>query len=550
MLFNSFSFLVFFPVVVFIYFILPRQKRLRNLWLLLASYFFYMSWNARYGLLLLFCTGVTYIAALWISLICSRRRKKSRRRGRFVLTLALCLVFCLLFYFKYTNFFVENLQRVCALFGVSLFIPSFDIVLPVGISFFTFQAAGYLIDVYRGDTKAEKDFIQYALFVSFFPQLVAGPIERSRSLLAQLGEVHTFDFDRARDGLYEMLWGYFLKMVIADRAAIFVDQIYNEHPGDGGVLIILATVLFAFQIYGDFGGYSMIARGAARVLGIDLMENFRSPYRALTTRDFWRRWHISLNTWFVDYVYIPLGGNRKGNLRKYFNTLFVFFLSGLWHGARWNFVIWGLLNGLYQIIGSIRTDRRIAREERANRFHTYAPKGPRPSGIGQDVYSFDGTPVTHDISAVRKEAAPEKAAPPIRQSAKEETLPRHFKWFHRLLTFVLIDIAWLFFRSNSLADAFFLIRQVFAHPLPASPLPDALFGYGLAQADMILLLSAILLLLLADLVHDKGLSIRRGLQKLPWLFRIVILSVIILFILIFGIWGNTYDAQSFIYFQF
>lgn len=235
----------------------------------------------------------------------------------------------------------------------SSILPSVDILLPVGISFYTFQALGYTIDVYRGDTCAEKNFFQYALFVSFFPQLVAGPIERSSHLLQQLATPHKFNSEEAKSGLLLMLWGFFLKIVLADRIAIFVDWVYGDYHTFGGWYLIVATALFAIQIYCDFAGYSIIAMGAAQILGIRLMENFQSPYLAVSVADFWRRWHISLTSWFRDYLYIPLGGSRCSKWRKYMNKMIVFLVSGLWHGAKISFVVWGGLNGLYQIIGEI-----------------------------------------------------------------------------------------------------------------------------------------------------------------------------------------------------
>ena len=270
----------------------------------------------------------------------------------FVINLAI------LFFFKYFNFTMGLAQSLTAALGISFTVPKLDVLLPVGISFYTFQALSYTMDVYRDDVYAEKNFFQYALFVSFFPQLVAGPIERSKNLLKQLAVAHKFNFERARDGLLLMLWGFFLKMVVADRISIFVTTVYDNYTDYGGIYLIVATLLFAVQIYCDFSGYSTIALGASRILGIELMENFNAPYLSTTVAQFWRNWHISLTSWFKDYLYIPLGGSRKGKVRKQINKVIVFLVSGLWHGANMTYVIWGLLNGLYQVVGELTMPAR------------------------------------------------------------------------------------------------------------------------------------------------------------------------------------------------
>lgn len=359
MLFNSFKYIVFLPILLLFYFVLPAKAK--NYWLLLCSYFFYMSWNAVYGILLLACTVVSYAGAMLI------QKEKNRK---IILAVTLLLLFSSLAFYKYTNFILQNLFRVLRFAGIHSSV-TLDIILPVGISFFTFQAAGYVIDVYRKEIDAEKNFFNYALFVSFFPQLVAGPIERSRNLLWQFDTCKKFDFDRAKDGVLIMLWGYFLKMVLADRAAIFVNNAY-AHPYDTeGMSLIFATVFFAFQIYGDFYGYSLIAKGSARILGFDLMDNFKSPYCALNVQDFWRRWHISLSTWFRDYVYFPLGGSRCSKLRTSFNIIAVMALSGLWHGAGWHFITWGILHGILQVVDRITYGVQEKLPKMLRRFATF-----------------------------------------------------------------------------------------------------------------------------------------------------------------------------------
>ena len=349
MLFNSVNFLLFFPMVVLICFILPKQ--VRHFWLLLASYYFYMCWNAKYVLLLLFSTCITYISGRVLGRINSHAEtQQSIRMKKTVVFGSLLLNLGLLFWFKYINFTISCLVKIFSVVNVEITLPSFDIVLPVGISFFTFQALSYTMDVYRGDIYPEKNFFKYALFVSFFPQLVAGPIERSKHLLKQLSVPNVFDFNRALNGFLLMLWGFFLKIVLADRIAIFVDTIYENYEKYPGAYLLIATILFALQIYCDFAGYSTIAIGASEILGISLMENFDAPYLSTSVGQFWRRWHISLTSWFKDYLYIPLGGNRKSKIGGYINLLVVFLLTGIWHGAAWTFIIWGLLNGILRIL--------------------------------------------------------------------------------------------------------------------------------------------------------------------------------------------------------
>lgn len=333
MLFNSFNFLIFFPIVLLLYFTVP--EKMKKIWLLFASYYFYMCWNVKYGILLVAVTLITYWGGIYIE-----RNNRNLQRKKLFLGIISVLIFAILFFFKYYNFMAKSITAFLHVLGITVANRSFDIVLPVGISFFTFQSIGYVVDVYRGD-KAERNLWRYALFISFFPQLVAGPIERSGNLLKQFYEPQVFHYEKIREGLLLMMWGYFLKLMIADRAAIYVDVVFDSFYTYSGMYILVATILFAFQIYCDFAGYSIIAMGAARMLGIELMSNFECPYFSKTVSEFWTRWHVSLGSWFRDYLYIPLGGNRKGTLKKYCNKMSVFFVSGLWHGANWTFFIWG-----------------------------------------------------------------------------------------------------------------------------------------------------------------------------------------------------------------
>ena len=312
MLFNSLQFLIFFPLVCIVYFIL-RNNKSRIPFLLIASYYFYMNWNPTYAILILTSTLLTYLCGIFVEKNDSDKHKK-----KLFLTISLIINFSILFIFKYFNFINDSVFAIMEYVGIRWSVPNLDVLLPVGISFYTFQAVGYSIDVYRGTIKAEKNFITYALFVSFFPQLVAGPIERAKNLLPQFYEEHKFDYNNVVEGLKLMLWGFFMKICVADTLSEYVNVVFNNVEHHNGTSLILATIFFTFQIYCDFGGYSNIAIGAARVMGFRLMENFHYPYFSLNIKEFWRRWHISLSSWFMDYVYIPLGGNRVKKLRLCF----------------------------------------------------------------------------------------------------------------------------------------------------------------------------------------------------------------------------------------
>ncbi|MCC7073395.1 MAG: MBOAT family protein [Deltaproteobacteria bacterium] len=341
MLFNSFEFLVFFPIVTALYFAVPL--RLRWVLLLVASSTFYMAFIPRYILIIYATIIVDYFAGLVIE------RSEGRRR-RFALIASLVANIGALAVFKYCNFFIDNANAFGRALDLPVTMARWDIILPIGLSFHTFQAMSYTIEVYRGNVRAERNFAVYALYVLFYPQLVAGPIERPQNIIHQLRERHRFDPVRATEGLRLMLWGFFKKVVVADRLAHVVDVVYANPDSWPGPVLVLATVAFAFQIYADFSGYSDIAIGAARIMGIDLMTNFRQPYLARSVSEFWSRWHISLSSWFRDYLYFPLGGNRVCAWRHRFNLMATFVVSGLWHGANWTFVCWGALNGAYLIM--------------------------------------------------------------------------------------------------------------------------------------------------------------------------------------------------------
>lgn len=492
MLFNSVDYLLFFPIVALLYFIIP--KRMRNAWLLLASYFFYMNWNAKYALLLLFSTIVTYGFALLIERIDTKQ--KASRLG--------CLFACifvnlgLLFYFKYTNFLLENVNRVFRLLHAGKQFEMLDIVLPVGISFFVFQALGYTIDVYRQKVSATKNLFRYALFVSFFPQLVAGPIERSANLLPQFEETHTFDVERIRRGLLQILWGLFMKIVIADNMAGSISMIYENFSAYSGVEIVLATMMFALQIYCDFGGYSNIAIGSAKVLGFTLMENFKSPYMAESISDFWDRWHISLTKWFTDYVYIPLGGSRKGAVRTCINTLIVFFVSGLWHGAQWTFVAWGVINGCYLII------EKNTKTLRAN--------------IRQKLH------------------------------VKEDTFGYHL--WQRIYVFFWVSFSWMFFRAGGMRTVLSMLNRIVFHFEGHKLFGWVIENIGMTPQTILVVCAAILLMAVVDYFKYKGTNVSEFVLAQGVVFRWAVYIILLFTIIMFGAYGYEFTQTEFIYFQF
>lgn len=479
MLFNSLQFAIFLPIVFIIYWILPH--RFRWVLLLFSSYYFYMSWNIRFVVLILFTTVVSYAAALMIEKTDNVKRKKA------VLSTALVLCLCLLFFFKYLDFFWDSLSAVLSVFAIKLNPLTIKLILPVGISFYTFQTIGYVIDVYRGTVSAEKNFGIYATFVSFFPQLVAGPIERTGNLLPQIREKHVFSYEQATYGLKLMALGFFKKMVIADNLAVCVDSVYNNLYSRTGFALVLAAAFFSIQIYCDFSGYSDIARGTAKLMGIELTENFRSPYFSTTIKELWGKWHISLSTWFRDYIYIPLGGNRVTRFRYWLNLLVTFLISGLWHGASWMYVIWGGIHGMLQIAESIfriRSERKI------------------------------GT----------------------------------FSWFLRvILVFIVTTCAFVFFRATSLGDAMY----VFRHMIEGFSSPIAYFELGIRSVGFKTRLVAtktvlaVVLLSVFDFFSLKTDVIKK-VSALPVAIRWMVYYIMLIFIFACARTSGT----QFIYFQF
>ena len=485
MIFNSAEFLIFYPLVLLLYFIFPKWLK----WplLLLASYFFYMIWNPPLIFLILFTTAVSYASGIIIE------KTESRRKKRFWLCMTLITSLGVLFFFKYFNFLADSAVSLWNLFGGSAKDFSLDLILPVGISFYTFQTLSYVIDVYRGSIKAERHFGWYALFVSFFPQLVAGPIERPENLLPQLKEDHKLEASNAFAGLQKMAVGFFKKIVVADIIAEFVNAVFNDAANATGFGVLLGAVLFAVQIYCDFSGYTDIAIGCARIMGIRLMQNFNLPYRARSIKEFWARWHISLSTWFRDYLYIPLGGNRCSKARNYFNIFVVFLVSGLWHGAKWTFVLWGVLHGCYQILGAIT---------KKTRFRVY-------------------------------------------EKLKIRTDSGLFAAGQRLVTFVLVCFAWIFFRANSTSELWGLLEKLFTSWETGS-VKATLSSMGITVTAALVTVLAILVMSMLDRMCDEPRLAENGTVSKQYTIAVITLAVTIAWSLLLSVGG----ASAFIYFQF
>jgi D-alanyl-lipoteichoic acid acyltransferase DltB (MBOAT superfamily) len=487
MLFNSLEFALFFPVVTILFFLLPH--RFRWLLLLLASCFFYMFFKPVYILILLFTIVIDYYAGIWIA------RQQDKKKKKRLLLLSIFANVSVLVVFKYYNFFAENINIVLGNLHTGD-IPLLKILLPIGLSFHTFQAMSYTIEVYRGNQQPEKHFGIYALYVMFYPQLVAGPIERPQNILHQFHEEKKFNYDNARSGLILIAWGLFKKVVIADRLALFVNQAYANPHEYTGLPLIVSTIFFAFQIFCDFSGYSDIAIGSARCMGYNLMTNFDRPYQATSIGEFWRRWHISLSTWFRDYVYIPLGGNKVSKPRWYFNILVVFLLSGIWHGANWTFLVWGGLHGIYLVTES--------------ELYAKYPGLKQPTG---------------------------KAA----------------IFFKRALVFALVTVAWVFFRAQNVSQAWYVISNFFTD-LPAQ-VKMAISNINYARfyllyvsqkgSDFYIAGIAILLMMLVHRLQQRKQVDEWILEKRTsyrWSFYYALVIVFVCF--------GVFNRSEFIYFQF
>ena len=482
MIFNSLSFAIFLPIVFFLYwFVTSKSLKIQNILLLVSSYFFYACWDWRFLFLLIFSTLLDYYTGIKMS------DAKNQASKKFWFWLSIFVNLGFLGVFKYYNFFAESFATVVANFGLQVNPWTLKVILPVGISFYTFHGLSYVIDIYKDRIKAEKNFIDYSVFVSFFPLLVAGPIERATHLLPQIQKKRVFNYSRAVDGLRQILWGLFKKIVIADNCAEFANMFFDNHTEYSGSTLLLGAMFFAFQIYGDFSGYSDIALGTARLFGIDLLRNFAFPYFSRDIAEFWRRWHISLSTWFRDYLYIPLGGSKGGIWHKIRNTFIIFLVSGFWHGANWTFIIWGLLNALF-IMPSI-------------------------------IFNTNRT----NLDSV----------------AQGKLFPSLKEVFQIGVTFGLTVFAWIFFRSESVGQAFDYISTIFSTSL--FEIPEFRFR---TKACITLVLTAVFILL-EWIGRENDFAIQKmGFKwnsKLRWLFY---------FALVFSIFYFAGKEQVFIYFNF
>lgn len=507
MAFNSLQYLLFLPIIIVLYFLSP--KRFRNILLLLASYYFYIFSVPKYILLLILSTITTYFIGLFIE------KNTSLVKKRRWLYAGVVLLISLLILFKYYNFFAGVVMTMLSFIGFKTPYIGVNILLPIGISFYLFQAISYLVDIYKNKIKAERNLIDYSLYLAFFPQVLAGPIARAGDLIPQFKKQYKFDYARVVNGLRTILIGLFKKIVIADTLSIYVNAVFdslqlgNYHGGT----LLLAVLLFTIQIYCDFSGYSDIAAGSAKVLGFGLAENFNTPYLSASISEFWSRWHISLSTWFRDYLYIPLGGNRKGFVRKCLNIMVVFILSGLWHGAGWTYVIWGALHGLYRVVEELW--RKVVKR--------------------RIEYSHIFICTIHKI-------------------------------FNVVLTFILVSFAWIFFRANTLTDAAYVVNNMFKpeavrqtfdniHVILNSALFDAKSLRYFIMSTMVI---SVLFLIFSDLRdrHDvsggvvhRQTNVFKGLSTLlRWSLYIAILVLIIIYWLIQN--GLSVQSGQFIYFKF
>ncbi len=457
MVYNSFLFLVCFPLIFLLYYLIPaKYQRGRNIFLLVVSYILYINWKPVYALILLGVTGITYLSALQI--------ERSREHAKRTMIIGVILGLIPLLFYKYFNFINEQVYTLLSLFGLRYELQGLNWAVPVGISFFTFQAIGYVCDVYYKRISAERDFLTYALFISFFPSILSGPINKASLVIPQLKNLRPyFDYAKAVEGLRMILWGMFMKVVVADRMGLYVDTVLPNYMNYTGVTCFAASIFYTIQIYGDFAGYSLIAIGVGKAFGFELTENFRRPYFAVSVTDFWRRWHISLSTWLKDYVYIPLGGSRCSKMRNYWNIFVTFLVSGIWHGANWTFIVWGIWHGLFQIFEKM---------------------------LGQQKCNYG--------------------------------------WFGKsikiIVTFLLVNFAWIFFRMPTLGDACGVITRFFDTRLPLTFFSDSM-------TTMFFMVLGLMILLFKEIMDEFFPAQMECLARPIWLRwggQILILSLILL----------------------
>lgn len=471
MIYNSFLFIICFPFIFIFYYLIPvRYQKIRNLFLLTISYILYLNWKPTYALILLGVTGITYVTSLLIE----RKREYAKR----IMIVGVIVGLLPLLFFKYFDFFIESLSDFLSLIGFRHELHGLNWAIPIGISFFTFQAIGYVWDVYYKKISAERDFLSYALFISFFPSILSGPINKASLVIPQIKKLRPyFDYQKAVKGMQIILWGMFMKVVVADRMGLYVDTVLPNYNNYTGITCFLASIFYSIQIYSDFAGYSLMALGVGKILGFDLTENFSRPYFAVSVTDFWRRWHISLSTWLKDYVYIPMGGSRCSKLRNYWNIFVTFLVSGLWHGANWTFVFWGILHGLSQIIEKFLGQQKCK-------------------------YGLFG------------------------------------KCIKIIVTFLMVNFAWIFFRMPTLTEAFGVFGRMFDISLPMTIFIDNI-------TTMFFMIIGLMILLFKDIMDEFFPNSLERLNKLflfRWGGRIIIFSLILLI----GVLGS----DQFIYANF
>lgn len=486
MLFNSIEFALFLPIVFALYwFVLPKNNTARNILLISAGYVFYGWWDWRFLLLLIFTSFVDFFVGQAI------HKAQSSFKKKLFLATSLTINLGLLCFFKYFNFFIDSFHMAFSSIGIDMHLPVLKVLLPVGISFYTFQSLSYALDIYKEKMKPSGNIFQFFAFISFFPQLVAGPIERARTLLPQFADLHIFDYAKASDGMRRILWGLFKKVVVADTCAGYADQIFNSSQNLHGSILFLGAVLFAFQIYGDFSGYSDIALGLASLFGFTLMKNFNYPYFSRNIAEFWQRWHISLSSWFRDYLYIPLGGSRHGLFKHIRNVIIVFTVSGFWHGANWTYVFWGLINGLL-FVPLVLANKN-------------APKGV---------------------------------------IAENRILPGLKELTGMIVTFILVCFAWIFFRAENMSQVLLIFKNM-ATGITLNPISEArMIGLGAKPIASAFVL--IFILYFIEWVHRKkdfALDIVHWKPILRWGTYITMIIVVLVYF-------NLNTGRSFIYFQF
>jgi alginate O-acetyltransferase complex protein AlgI len=478
MLFNSIEFMIFLPLVFLLYwFVFQKNLKVQNIFILTISYIFYSWWDWKFLFLILFCSGINYLAGRALAY------NQNQKNRKLILAISCIIILGLLCVFKYFNFFIDNFINAFASIGIHLQARTLNIILPIGISFYTFKALSYTIDVYKRTLEPTKDIIAFFSYVGFFPQLFAGPIDRATNLLPQFYIKRIFEYDKAVDGMRQILWGFFKKIVIADKCATYVNQIFLGYETLPASTLVLGAVFFSFQIYADFSGYSDIAIGTSRLFGFSSMQNFKVPYFSRDIAEFWRRWHISLTTWFRDYLYIPLGGNRGKKYKVVRNTFIIFLVCGFWHGANWTFTAWGLINALYFL------PLLLLRKNRKN----------------------------------------------INTVAQDKILPNAKEFFQIATTFALATLSWIFFRADSIGQAFLYINSIFSKSLISVPT-----GSG---TNLIILPLLLILIAVEWLQRDK----QHGLEDLK---MHPILRWTIYYGLAFLILSFTGSQQQFIYFRF